>query len=39
MVYPLIKIDIHEAMQYNWSAIIAGTIVSGAVGYLCIKYL
>ena len=38
MVYPLIKIDIHEAMQYNWSAIIAGTIVSGAVGYLCIKY-
>lgn len=38
MVYPLIKIDIHEAMQYNWSAIIAGTIVSGSVGYLCIKY-
>lgn len=38
MVYPLIKIDILEAMQYNWTAIIAGTIVSGAVGYLCIKY-
>lgn len=38
MVYPLIKIDIHEAMQYNWSAIIAGTIVSAIVGYLCIKY-
>ncbi len=38
MVYPLIKIDIHEAMLYNWDAIISGTIVSGVVGYLCIKY-
>ena len=38
MVYPLIKIDIHEAVQYNWSAIIAGTVVSAIVGYLCIKY-
>ena len=38
MVYPLIKIDLHEAMLYNWNAIIAGTLVSGAVGYLCIKY-
>ena len=38
MVYPLVKIDIHEAMTYNWIAIIAGTLVSGVVGYLCIKY-
>ena len=38
MVYPLIKIDIHEAVQYNWSTIIAGTVVSAIVGYLCIKY-
>ena len=38
MVYPLIKIDIHEALAYNWTAIISGTIVSGLVGYLCIKY-
>lgn len=38
MVYPLVKIDIHEAMTYNWTAIIAGTIISGVVGYLCIKY-
>ena len=38
MVYPLIKIDIAEAVQYNWTAIIVGTIVSGIVGYLCIKY-
>lgn len=38
MVYPLVKIDIHEAVTYNWLAIGAGTIVSGIVGYLCIKY-
>lgn len=38
MVYPLVKIDISEAVQYNWTAIIAGTITSGVVGYLCIKY-
>ncbi len=38
MVYPLVKIDIHEALQYNWSAIIAGTIVSAITGYICIKY-
>ncbi len=38
MVYPFIKIDLHEAITYNWNAIILGTLVSGAVGYLCIKY-
>lgn len=38
MVYPFIKIDLHEAMTYNWTAIAAGTVVSGLVGYLCIKY-
>lgn len=38
MVYPLIKIDIAEALTYNWTAIIAGTVVSAIVGYLCIKY-
>ncbi len=38
MVYPFIKIDISEALTYNWSAIVTGTIVSGVVGYLCIKY-
>lgn len=38
MVYPFIKIDISEAVTYNWSAIVAGTIVSCVVGYLCIKY-
>ena len=38
MVYPLIKIDFAEVVTYNWIAIIAGTIISGIVGYLCIKY-
>jgi undecaprenyl-diphosphatase len=38
MVYPLVKIDIHEAISYNWYAIICGTLVSAIVGYLCIKY-
>lgn len=38
MVYPLVKIDIREAVTYNWLAISVGTIVSGIVGYLCIKY-
>ena len=38
MVYPFIKIDLHEAVTYNWLSIICGTIVSGLVGYACIKY-
>lgn len=38
MVYPFIKIDLAEAVTYNWSAIISGTVVSALVGYLCIKY-
>lgn len=38
MVYPLIKLDFAEVVTYNWFAIIVGTIVSGIVGYLCIKY-
>ena len=37
-VYPLIKTEINEAANYNWAAIILGTIVSGITGYLCIKY-
>ena len=38
MVYPFIKLDFHEVISYNWTAIIVGTIVSGIVGYICIKY-
>ena len=38
MVYPFLKIDIAEAVTYNWLAIGVGTLVSAIVGYLCIKY-
>ena len=38
MVYPLVKLDFNEVVNYNWNAIIAGTVVSGIVGYVCIKY-
>ena len=38
MIYPLIKINYSEISTYNWFAIIVGTIVSGLVGYFCIKY-
>ena len=38
MLYPVIKIDFNEFMQYNWPAIILGTISSAVVGYFCIKY-
>ena len=38
MVYPLIKLDFTEIVTYNWIAITVGTVVSGLVGYLCIKY-
>lgn len=38
MVYPFLKIDIGEFQGYNWTAIIISSIVSGIVGYLCIKY-
>ncbi|MBQ9246175.1 undecaprenyl-diphosphate phosphatase [bacterium] len=38
MVYPFFSIDVSELSSFNWTAIIVGTIVSGIVGYLCIKY-
>lgn len=38
MVYPIIKLDFSELLTYNWLEIIVGTIVSGLVGYVCIKY-
>lgn len=38
MVYPLVELDFQELATYNWLAIVCGTIVSGVVGYLCIKY-
>lgn len=38
MVYPIIELDLSELLTYNWFEIIVGTIVSGLVGYVCIKY-
>ena len=38
MVYPFIELNLNEILTYNWVAIIIGTLVSGIVGYLCIKY-
>ena len=38
MVYPLVKIDMKELVSYNWTNITIGTVISGVVGYLCIKY-
>ncbi|MBQ8458734.1 undecaprenyl-diphosphate phosphatase [bacterium] len=38
MVYPFLKIELAEAMSYDWISIILGTLVSAIVGYLCIKY-
>lgn len=38
MIYPIIELDLSELLSYNWCEIIVGTIVSGLVGYVCIKY-
>ena len=38
MIYPIVEINLNEIAEYNWSAIITGTLVSGIVGYFCIKY-
>ncbi|MBQ7127146.1 undecaprenyl-diphosphate phosphatase [bacterium] len=38
IAYPVLKIDLQEIITYNWGSIIAGTFVSGVVGYFCIKY-
>lgn len=36
--YPILEIQPSELASYNWTGIILGTIVSGIVGYFCIKY-
>lgn len=38
MVYPFIKIDMNELIEFDWCAIGVSTVVSAIVGYLCIKY-
>lgn len=36
--YPILAFDFKELITYNWTAIIIGFLVSGTVGYLCIKF-
>lgn len=38
MIYPFVKMNPVDIANFNWPAIIVGTIVSGIVGYFCIKY-
>ena len=38
IIYPIFTLDIKEIQTFNITAIIIGTIISGIVGYLCIKY-
>lgn len=38
MFYPILTFDFKEIAGFNWLAIITGTVVSGIVGYFCIKY-
>ena len=38
VLYPILEIKPAELINYNWLGIILGTIVSGIVGYFCIKY-
>jgi undecaprenyl-diphosphatase len=38
MIYPFVKINPVHFTDFNWSAIATGTVVSGIVGYFCIKY-
>lgn len=36
--YPILEINPHELVTFNWTAILIGTAVSAIVGYFCIKY-
>lgn len=38
MLYPLLEINLQEALAFNWASIAVGTLVSAIVGYFCIKY-
>lgn len=38
IIYPFVELDFADILTYNWAAISLGTIVSGIVGYFCIKY-
>lgn len=36
--YPVLEVDLHEFLNYNWIAFAVGFIVSFISGYFCIKY-
>lgn len=36
--YPILELNLHEILNYNWVSIIVGFIVSFISGYFCIKY-
>ena len=36
--YPVLEVDMHEFLNYNWIAFAVGFLVSFVSGYLCIKY-
>ena len=38
MVYPFIKLDLREVAQFDFLLLSIGALVSGIVGYFCIKY-
>lgn len=38
MFYPILELNLHEIVNYNWVSIIVGFIVSFISGYFCIKY-
>lgn len=38
LLYPLVEIDYHQFINFDWTSIIAGFLVSAVVGYFCIKY-
>jgi len=38
LLYPFIKLDIAQIAQFDFVKLAVGAIVSGIVGYFCIKY-
>lgn len=36
--YPVLEVDLHEFLNYNWVAFAVGFLVSFVSGYFCIKY-
>ncbi len=38
MLYPFIKLDMKEVVNYDFGLLFLGALVSAIVGYLCIKY-